>query len=225
MFPQVYGFVQQFVSRRVIYNGIDPKELGLQKYITLVVERLRDAIYPDESAGEPPLLPILNRYRPVGSTAGVDFTTIRPTTPATKSHINSVVIDSGFEKDEWEKKAVMVLEATELVSHYARNDHLGLVIPYRYLDVDYSYHPDFIVRLTNGLMLLLEIKGYERDKEKNNAKNEAARRWVTAVNNLEDFGQWAFWPCHDLDLLLPKLGELVGQEVAAISLQSDGDLF
>ena len=226
MFPQVFGFVQEFVNRRVNYNGVNPKELGLEKYITLVVERLRAAIYPDDSAGEPPLLPILNRYRPVGSTGGVDFTTIRPTTPATKSHINAVVIDSGFEKDEWEKKAVMVLEATEIVSSYARNDHLGLVIPYRYLDVDYSYFPDFIVRLTNGLTLLLEIKGYEHgNHEKNNAKNEAARRWVTAVNNLKDFGQWAFWPCHDLDLLLPKLGELVGQEVAAIILKSDGELF
>ncbi len=228
LFPQVFAFVQQFVHHKVIFNGVDPKELGLQKYITLVVERLRTAIYPDESAGEPPLLPILNHYRPVGSTAGVDFITIRPTTPATKSHINSVVIDSGFEKDEWEKKAVMVLEAeeaNELVSYYARNDHLGLVIPYRYLDVDYSYHPDFIVRLKNGLTLLLEIKGYERDKEKNNAKNEAARRWVTAVNNLKDFGQWVFWPCHDLDLLLPKLGELVGQEVAVMSLKAEGDLF
>ncbi len=43
----------------------------------LIVERLRDAIHPDASAGEPPLLPILNRYRPVGKTSSVDFPTTR----------------------------------------------------------------------------------------------------------------------------------------------------
>src|SRR5262249_3549987 len=67
LFPQVFSFVQQFVQRRVNFNGLNPKELGLEKYVTLAVERLRTAILPDDTAGEPPLLPILNHYRPVGS--------------------------------------------------------------------------------------------------------------------------------------------------------------
>src|SRR5205823_3731800 len=134
-------------------------------------------------------------------------------------HINSVVIDSGFDKDEWEMKAVSILDASPFVSHYARNDHLGLVIPYEHLDVDYSYKPDFIVRLVNELMLLLEIKGYERDKEKNNAKHQAAQRWVTAVNNLKDFGKWEFLVCRDVELLLGKIGELLGAAVVPVSLK------
>jgi hypothetical protein len=28
-----------------------------------IVERIRDGIVPDDSAGEPPLLPLLNRYQ------------------------------------------------------------------------------------------------------------------------------------------------------------------
>jgi type III restriction enzyme len=48
----------------VNFNGVDQRELGLDKYSKIVVERLRDAIHPDDSQGEPPLLPLLNRYPP-----------------------------------------------------------------------------------------------------------------------------------------------------------------
>jgi type III restriction enzyme len=228
LFPQIFAFVDRFARTKVEFNGANPKELGLQKYMTQAVEKLRRAIYPDEHSGEPPLVPILNNYRPVGSTSGVDFTTTRPVVPSTKSHINAVVIDSGFEKDEWEKKAVDVMEsqkASPFVLNYARNDHLGLVIRYEYLDLEYSYSPDFIVRLANDLLLLLEIKGYERDRAKNDAKHEAARRWVAAVNNLGDFGKWDFRPCYDLEMLLPLFGELVGQPVPVTSMKSEDELF
>jgi type III restriction enzyme len=221
LFPQVLSFVQQFVQNRVNFNGVDQRELGLEKYAKIVVERMRDAIHPDDSQGEPPLLPILNRYRPVGSTSGVDFITTRATTPSTKSHINAVVLHSG-----WEADAAKVLDSTDLVKWYARNDHMGLVIPYEYLGVDHSYEPDFIVKLVNDLMLLLEIKGFEvHEPEKTNAKHQAAQRWVTAVNNLKDFGKWDFLVCRDVECLLAKLGELLGAEVAAVSLKKEGDLF
>jgi hypothetical protein len=36
-------------------------------------------------------------------------------------------------------------------------------------------------RLSNGVTLILEIKGFEDDETK--AKHNAAKRWVTAVNN------------------------------------------
>ena len=58
--------------------GANPCELGLQKYVERIVERLRDAIQPDDTEGEPPLLPLLNRYKPIGTTADVDFKTTRP---------------------------------------------------------------------------------------------------------------------------------------------------
>jgi type III restriction enzyme len=201
LFPQVFAFVQAFV-KKVRFNGVDPRELGLEKYMRLLVERVRDAIVPDDSSGEPPLLPILNRYRPVGSTSGVDFTTTRPIAPTTKSHINSVVMHS-----DWEAEAARYLDSDDLasvVSCYARNDHLGLVIPYEYIGVDHSYEPDFLVRLANGTILLLEIKGYEfDDSEQINSKSNAARKWVRAVNNLGDFGRWDFLVCRDL-AELPK---------------------
>ena len=221
LFPQVFGFVQRYVSTKVNFNGVDQRELGLEKYTKLMVERLRENIHPDDSAGEPPLLPILNRYRPYGSTGGVDFPTTRPVKAATRSHINSVVLHS-----DWEAQAAELMDASDLVRFFARNDHLGLLIPYEYLGVDHSYEPDFLVRLTNDLTLILEIKGYDiHTPEQTNAKHNAARKWVTAVNNLGDFGKWDFLVCRDLDCLIEKLAELLGVEAAAASLKKEDQLF
>lgn len=62
--------------------------------------------------------------------------------------------------------------------------------PYELLGVSHLYYPDFIVRLTNGVNLVLEIKGYEREGDK--AKHEAARRWCEAVTNWGKLGKWQF---------------------------------
>ena len=204
LFPQVLGFVQQFVQRRIKFNGVDRRELGLEKYIMLAVERVRDAIVPDAQSGEPPLLPILDRYRPIGRTGGVDFPTTCPIVPTAKSHINSVVLHSN-----WEAEAAKVLEDSAMIECFARNDHLGLAIKYEHMGIDHDYEPDFIVRLVNELNLLLEIKGFDvHDKEKTNAKHSAARRWVTAVNNQGEFGRCDFLVCRDLDDLAPRLDEM-----------------
>src|SRR6185312_11718695 len=199
LFPQVFGFVQKYVATKVKFNGVDQRELGLERYLQMTVQRLTETIMPKSAAGEPPLLPILNRYRPIGSTAGVDFPTTRPVSPAKKSHINLVVQHS-----DWEAKAAVVLDSLEVVEAYARNDHLGLVIPYDYLGIDQSYEPDFIVRLQNQLNLLLEIKGFEVfNKDQTHQKHTAARKWTSAVNNLGEFGRWDLAVCRDMNDLIP----------------------
>jgi type III restriction enzyme len=79
------------------------------------------------------------------------------------------------------------------------------------MGVSHDYEPDFLVRLVNGLTLLLEIKGYEvHNAEQTNSKHNAARRWVMAVNNLGEFGRWDFLVSRDLDRLLPSLAALAG---------------
>ncbi|MCL6503533.1 MAG: DEAD/DEAH box helicase family protein [Pirellulales bacterium] len=204
LFPQVLSFVQQFVARKVQFNGVDPRELGLEKYATLIVERLRDAIQRDTSAGEPLLVPILNRYRPVGSTEGVDFPTTRPVVGTVKSHVNLVVVHSN-----WEAEAARKLDSCDAVKCYVRNDHLGLVVPYEYMGAEHSYEPDFLVQLANGLNLLLEIKGYEvHNAEMTHAKHTAARKWISAVNNHGGFGRWDFLLCRDLEKLGPLFDSL-----------------
>ncbi len=191
LFPQVYGLVDQYVRRKVDFRGCDPCELGLEKYVRRIVERLSDRIEPDHAQGEPPLLPILNRYGPTGSTADVSFKTTRPCHPTQKSHINQVVLDTAT----WEASTAARLELSSVVRCYARNDEMGLVIPYEYQGVDHGYEPDFLVQRTDGLNVVLEVKGFEDDQDR--AKHNAARRWVAAVNYWGEMGRWAFHVCRD----------------------------
>ena len=123
LFPQVLRIVQEYIRERVDLNGLHPCDVGLQTYAKRIVGLLTAAITPDESRGEPPLLPRLNRYRRVGSTGSVHFKTVKPVQATEASHLNYVACDT----ESWEQAAVFQLEklAKEgLVRSYARNDRL-----------------------------------------------------------------------------------------------------
>jgi type III restriction enzyme len=203
LFPQVFRYVDDYVGRKVNFQNCNRCELGLEKYVQRIVERLRDAIVPDESEGEAPLMPITNRYKPFGSTAEVDFKTTRPCHATMKSHIDQIVLDN----QSWEASAGFRLESSDVVESYARNDHMGLTIPYEYTGSDHAYEPDFLVRLSNGVTVVLEIKGFENDQTK--AKHNAAKRWVEAVNNWVQLGSWRFHVCRNPQLLDKELEHLV----------------
>lgn len=208
LFPQVFRYVDEYVRRKVNFNACDPCELGLEKYVQRIVERLREGIVPDDSEGEPPLMPILNRYKPTGTTSEVDFKTTRPCHTTMKSHIDQVVLDNL----SWEASAAFRLESCEAVEFYARNDHLGLTIPYEYMGIDHAYEPDFLVRLSTGAVVLLEIKGFEDDQTK--AKHAAAKRWIAAVNNWGQLGTWVFHVCHNPQLLGKEMEYLARVQIS-----------
>jgi len=198
LFPQVLRLVLRYVSEKVDFHGADPRELGLEKYVDRVVSRLINAIEPDDTQGEAPLLPILNRYKPRGTTAEVDFKTTRPCVFTRFSQINQVAADT----NTWEQIATFRLEEAVVagwVKYYARNDHLGLLIPYELYGISHSYEPDFLVRLADDRIVVLEIKGYEPNETL--AKHAAANRWVSAVNNWGQLGKWEFRVCRDPQLL------------------------
>ena len=115
------------MRRKVNFQNCHPCELGLEKYVQRMVERLRDGIVPDESEGEAPLMPITNRYKPIGTTAEVDFKTTRACHATMKSHIDQVVLDTLV----WESSASFRLESSDAVQFYARNDHMGPDDPLR----------------------------------------------------------------------------------------------
>jgi type III restriction enzyme len=202
LFPQVLRYVLAYVENKVDFRGVNKCELGLEKYVQRIVERLLTAIEPDEDQGETPLLPILNRYEPMGSTADVKFFTVRRCFGTQKSHINFVVLDT----ETWEQSAAFRLEQSDRVAFYARNDQLGLVIPYEYDGAPRVYMPDFLVRLTDGRTLVLETKGYLTDEDK--AKHAAAKRWVSAVNHWGQLGTWSFLLCVDPQDLINQIGLL-----------------
>ncbi len=191
LFPQVFALVDAYIQQKVDLRGCNPCELGQEIYSQRIVERLQTAIQPNQSRGELPLLPILNRHKPIGTSAEVNFTTIRPCMETNKSQVDQVVLDSQY----WEGSAVTTLENSPLVDYYVRNDHLGLMIPYEYLERNHNYEPDFLVRLTDGSTLILEIKG--RVDNQDHAKHDTARRWVEAANNWQQLGRWKFDVCYD----------------------------
>jgi type III restriction enzyme len=207
LFPQVLGFAQAYIRERVKLNGCHPCEVGLQVYAQRIVELLLAAIRPDESQGEPPLLPRLNRYRSIGSSAAVRFKTVKPVQTTQASHLNFVAADTG----SWEQAAAKQLEIAAvrgLVQCYVRNDRLELTVPYEFYGQQRVYEPDFVVRTADGTHVMLEVKGPMPAEVP--AKHEAAQRWVAAVNRWGQLGRWRFLPCHDPQRLLEALGAGAG---------------
>lgn len=189
LFPQVLAIVRDFLDRRVDYGSANPREVGLEAYMQPITDRLTTAITPSNATGKPTILPRLERFRPRGSTAEVAFRTTRECRQTEKSHIGHVVLDT----TTWEASVAFQLEASPLVQTYARNDHLELAIPYDFLGHQHRYYPDFVVRLANGAHLLLEVKGYEVEQDRQ--KHTAARRWAGAVTAWGEMGAWYFDVC------------------------------
>jgi type III restriction enzyme len=210
LFPQVLRLTLAYIDRKVRFKGEDPRELGLERYVRQLIDRLIAAIEPDAAEGEPPLLPILNRYQRWGTTADVDFKTITPCFPAERSHLNLVQADTS----SWEQSAAFRLEmARDSVAFYARNEGLDFAIPYDSAGGSHRYEPDFLVRLTDRTTLILEIKGHETNEDR--AKYEAARRWVRAVNAWGEAGPWAFHVSRDPHMLAAELRQRFSATQAA----------
>lgn len=206
LFPQILEVVWQYIEQRVEFIEAPPQEIALIKYTDEIKDRITNAIVPDTNAGEAPLLPIIERFRPKGSTSEVLFRTVRPCHGTTKSHVSHVVLDSS-----WEKTVAYQLERLDSVIAYTRNDHLDFSIHYEFEGVLHSYTPDFLVRVKRKdgyeANVILEVKGYEDEKDR--AKEAAALRWVRAVNNHKGFGHWVLVVCKDPRSLSHKYQQLV----------------
>lgn len=206
LFPQVLQIVQRYIGERVDFNGLHPCEVGLQTYAQRIIGLLIAAITPDDSQGEAALLPRLNRYKPIDSTERVRFKTVKPVQITGASHLNFVACDT----NSWEQAATFQLEklAKEgIVFCYARNDRLEFNIPYELYGNPQVYEPDFIVRLTNSVQVVLEIKG--KPHEDTDAKHQAAKRWVAAVNHWGRLGEWDFLVCREPQHLAQALTQLI----------------
>ena len=146
-------------------------------------------------------MPVFDEENPIGTTGQMrTWYTTKPSSTTNKSHISHVVADSS-----WEQHAANILEVREEVASYAKNDHLGFQIYYIWAGSRRRYIPDFVVRLTNGKSLVLEIKGV--DSPQNKAKRDALNEWVQAINGAGGFGEWvwdvAFQPS-DVQYIITK---------------------
>jgi type III restriction enzyme len=123
---------------------------------------------------------------PIRSTGDMrPWYTGRPCELTSRSHINFCVYDS-----TWEASESFVFDKSTHVAAWVKNDHLGFNILYVFNGVVKKYRPDFLVKLTNGKMLVLEVKG--EDSPENRTKREFLAEWVRAVNADGGFKKWAW---------------------------------
>jgi type III restriction enzyme len=114
----------------------------------------------------------------------------KPCERTKKSHINVCVYDNST----WEAADAFVLDHSDAVAAWVKNDHLGFEILYIYRGVVRKYRPDFLVRLANGDMLVLETKG--QDTEQDRVKRRYLDEWTQAVNAHGGFGRWRWAVAH-----------------------------
>lgn len=206
LFPQALNAVQRVLDTKIEYVGnVDHREICNLRYLTILTERISAAIRQGEgTTGK--LLPVLDEYEPIGSTAGIAFYTTKRCVPAIKSHLSHTVCDSTLEA-----KIAAQLEHLDDVVAYAKNDRLFLDIPYQFLGRTRRYRPDFIVRLRSDDLFLIEGKG--EPSEADDAKATAARRWVDAVNATGQHGCWHHVICYEPD----RVPELLASTQASAS--------
>ena len=151
--------------------------------MTRIVQHIWGAIKQENTEK---CLPIFDSDKPIKSTGDMrTWYTGKPCERTKKSHINVCVYDSS-----WEAADAFVLDNSEYVSAWVKNDHLGFEILYIYRGIVSKYRPDFLIRLVNGEMLVLETKGEESDKDK--VKYLYTQEWIQGVNAHGGFGRWCF---------------------------------
>jgi hypothetical protein len=87
----------------------------------------------------------------------------------------------------WEASESFVMDRRDQrhVAAWAKNDHLGLEVMYVFGGVVRKYRPDFLIRLTNGTILVLEVKGENTPARRHKApipggmgSGSKCRRWI-----------------------------------------------
>ena len=145
LFQQVKTIVGQWYEQKLKLKGEDDpiyKRLVIYDDPQPIVESINRGIIAHAAERER-VLPILNHYNPVGTTAHVFGHTSKKTWPTKKSHINLVVADT----DTWEQIAAKTLEKLPAVESYVKNAFLGFAIPYVDGGKERNYLPDYLVRL------------------------------------------------------------------------------
>ena len=198
-FPQLLSLVREWMAGCVrLGDGCRPQLLLLSEHKHVAAEKIYRAIV--SSSAEERLRLILDPDAPEGTSADIDFETVRDTwkTRPDRCHLNYIALDSG-----WEGQMAFALENMPEVLAYVKNEHsAGLRIPYTHEGNERMYVPDFLVRVrpapdAEPLTLIVEVTG--KRYEAKQAKADTVRRmWLPGVNALESFGQWEFIEIEDM---------------------------
>ena len=191
LFPQMLAYAQKYLQTKLDCHGNRaPQDVALNPYFQQTVGILFDALQAVDETGKALERPIITPgLAGMRSSKHVEFYTGRQPWPVQKCHLNAMMADT----KTWEQAAATALDAHPAVARWVKNDHLGFMVPYRKDGTRRHYLPDFIVELTAGERLIVEIKGQPGDAE---IKAAAAHRWCNAVNNDGRFGRWAYHVVH-----------------------------
>jgi type III restriction enzyme len=191
LLAQLVGIVEEFIrsdklaiSPPLFYQDELRRRLIITLNMSRVVQHVWEAVRQDNTER---LTPVFDRDHPIRSTGEMrTWYTGKPCERTRHSHINVCVYDSA-----WEASDAFVLDDSNHVAAWAKNDHLGFEVLYVYRGIVRKYRPDFLVRLTNGEMLVLETKG--QDTEQDKVKRRYLDEWTQAVNAQGGFGHcwWA----------------------------------
>jgi type III restriction enzyme len=164
-------FNQDDLRRRIMLT------VNMNKIVQHVFERIRFENVQARNL-------VFDRESPTRCTGDMrPWYTGRPCEFTQKTHINFCVYDS-----TWEATEAYELERMPEVETWVKNDHLGFEILYIWQGVVKKYRPDFLIRLVNGVNLVLEVKG--QDTQENRSKRKFLDEWVKAVNEHGGFGVW-----------------------------------
>jgi len=188
LLAQLVRLVEQFIcSGRIViqpplfYQDDLRRRLIITLNMSRVVQHIWDAVRQENTEQ---LVPVFDRDHPIRRTGEMrTWYTGKPCERTLKSHINVCVYDS-----TWEASDAYILDSSEHVAAWVKNDHLGFEVLYVYRGVVRKYRPDFLVRLINGEMLILETKGQETEED--GVKRHYLDEWVQAVNSHGGFGRW-----------------------------------
>ena len=201
LFGRLKGIVRQWLDGYLVCKGgTYPAQLMYQDLADRACEIITAAITNSRANGYP-VKALLDSFNPTGSTAHVNFSTSKTSrweTDSRKCQVNWIILDS-----DWEAEFCRVAEAHPNVKAYVKNHNLGLEVPYRSGSNSRTYIPDFIVQVDDGhgqddlLHLVVEIKGY-RNEDAKAKKLTTETYWVPGVNNLRQYGRWAFAEFRDV---------------------------
>lgn len=189
LLAQLVRLVEQYISGGSVV--VDPplfneddrrRRIVITLNMTRVVQHMWQALRFENALS---LTPVFDTERPIRATGDVlPWYTGKACEHTKRSHINMCVYDS-----RWEANEALELDRNHNVRAWVKNDHLNFEITYSFKGVIHKFRPDFLIRLTNGRTLILEVKG--QDDQQQQTKREFLSEWVRAVNGHGGFGAWA----------------------------------
>lgn len=179
---QVISLTEEYLrdgALRVV--GSEKREVIIAGNMERIIRHIWSCITSEQAES---ITTVLDEHRRERSTWEMhSWYTGRPSSLTRKSHINRSVHDSTYEATE-----AFRLDRNDHVKAWVKNEHLGFSVSYVHDGRVRKYLPDYMAKLENGEMLILETKGIITEQDK--AKFSALQDWCKGVNALGVFGTW-----------------------------------